>query len=147
MIYDKITNIGEYNICESVKNFIHGLSIDIETGKKIISPDTYANIEEYTTKLRENCRLEAHKKYTDIQILLEGPEELAFTNIDGLKISEDYNAERDIMFFECPDRVLNKVVLKSGYFALLTPDEAHQPQVAYNNQPSRVKKVVIKLSV
>lgn len=147
MIFDKIENIGKYNIDKSAVDFIRTLSLEIPLGKKIISENVWANVEEYTTKLPEHCRLEAHKKFTDIQLLLNGTEELDFTEVNGLEIGEEYSPERDIMFFTRPKRELNKVILKEGYFALLTPDEAHQPQMAYGNVPLQVKKVVVKIPV
>ena len=145
MIFDKIENIGNYKIEKSAVDFIRTLSRNINLGKVNISDNVWVNIEEYTTKHHEKCRLEAHRIYTDIQILLDGIEELDYTNIEGLNITEKYDKERDIMFFACPERILNKVVLKEGYFALLTPSEAHQPQMAYKGNPSKVKKVVVKI--
>ena len=148
MIFDDITNIKNYvEIDEKIADFILGLSADTPTGRIYLSDDglTYANVDEYKTKLHENCKLEAHKKYIDIQLLFSGVEELDYTSLDGLTVSEPYDETRDIMFFASTDRVLNKVVLESGKFVLLYPHEAHQPQMAYKNVPSGVKKVVVKI--
>lgn len=148
MIFDDITNIKNYvEIDEKIADFILGLSADTPAGRIYLSDDglTYANVDEYKTKLHENCKLEAHKKYIDIQLLLSGVEELDYTSLDGLTVSEPYDESRDIMFFASTDRVLNKVVLESGKFVLLYPHEAHQPQMAYKNVPSGVKKVVVKI--
>ena len=148
MIFDDITNIKNYvEIDEKIADFILGLSADTPTGRIYLSDDglTYANVDEYKTKLHENCKLEAHKKYIDIQLLFSGVEELDYTSLDGLTVSEPYDETRDIMFFASTDRVLNKVVLEPGKFVLLYPHEAHQPQMAYKNVPSGVKKVVVKI--
>lgn len=148
MIFDDIKNIKNYpQIDEKIADFILSLTSDCETGKIFLSIDksVYANVEEYQTKKVENCKLEAHKKYIDIQLLLDGIEELEYTDIENLLISEAYDEVRDIEFFAKADRVLNKVVLKSGKFAYIPPSEAHQPQMAYRNNPSKVKKVVVKI--
>lgn len=150
MIFDDIRNIKNYaEIDEKIVNFIINLKSDTPLGKIYLSDDrlTFANVEEYTTKTVENCRLEAHKKYIDIQLLLEGVEELDYTGVEGLNVAEAYSKERDIMFFETPARVLNRVILEKGKFALLYPHEAHQPQMAYKNTPSKVKKVVVKIPI
>ncbi len=148
MIFDDIKNIKKYaEIDTNVADFIVGLTAEIPAGRIYLSDDglTYANVDEYTTKLHESCRLEAHRKYVDIQIMLDGVEELDYSDVEGLEISEAYDAARDIMFFAPTEKVLNKVVLSAGKFVLLYPHEAHQPQMAYKNSPEAVKKVVVKI--
>jgi len=150
MIFDRIENITKYNEIDSkIAEFISNLSNNTPTGKIFLSDDklTFANIDEYTTKKHENCKLEAHKKYIDIQLLLDGVEELYYIDVQGLEISEKYDENRDVMFFAPPDKILNKVILTQGNFILLYPHEAHQPQMAYKNEPTKVKKVVVKIPV
>lgn len=150
MIFDDIKNIKNYALIdEKIADFILNLTAAQECGKVFLSEDrlTYANVEEYTTKTLENCKLEAHKKYIDIQLLLEGVEELDYINVEGLNVKEAYAPERDIMFFETPEKVLNRIILETGKFALLYPHEAYQPQMAYKNAPSKVKKVVVKIPI
>lgn len=146
MIFDKFENIENYlEIPDDVKVFVKKLSTDMPAGRQFINDNCYANIDEYATKPAERCRLEAHKKYIDIQLLLSGKEELQFTDIEGLKISEEYDENRDVMFFAGSERKLNSVILSEGYFALLYPHEAHQPQMNYGCESLKVKKVVIKI--
>lgn len=150
MIFDDIKNIKNYaQIDEKIANFITGLNSDVPTGRVYLSEDelTYANIDEYMTKLHDKCKLEAHRKYIDIQIIIDGIEELDFTDIKALRTREEYDSSRDVMFFHKSERVMNKVVLTSGKFVMLYPHEAHQPQMAYKNLPVRVKKAVIKIPV
>ena len=150
MIFDDIKNIRNYSeVDEKIADFILNLTAMQECGKVFLSEDrlTYANVDEYTTKTLENCKLEAHKKYIDIQILLDGVEELDYINVEGVKVKEAYIPERDIMFFDTPEKVLNRIILGTGKFVLLYPHEAHQPQMAYKNIPSKVKKVVVKIPV
>lgn len=150
MIYDNIVNIKKYiEIDEKIANFICSLDENISTGKIFLSDDklTFANVDEYVTKEHEKCKLEAHKKYIDIQILLDGVEELDYIDVQNLEVAEEYDEERDVMFFVRPTQILNKVVLSKGKFVLLYPHEAHQPQMAYKNQAGKVKKVVVKIPV
>jgi len=150
MIFDDIKNIGAYKeIQPKVAEFIAGLREDTPCGRVYLSDDgfTYANVDEYTTKKHTDCRLEAHKKYIDIQVMLNGIEEIDFTDVEGLTVSEPYDEARDVMFFNSPDRILGKTVLCSGKFVLLYPYEAHKPQMAYKGQPQAVKKAVVKIPV
>ena len=115
MIYDKIENIDKYaEIPEFAVKFIEGLSEDIATGRYELGGENYANVECYTTKSHDICKPEAHKKYIDIQLLLSGHELLQFTGVDELKISEEYDKNRDIMFFKKPEYPLNTVMLVKG---------------------------------
>ena len=141
MIYDKLNNINKYNvISEKVSDFLLGLTPEIAAGRYVIDENTYVNIDVYNTKDFNNCKLEAHKKYIDIQMLLTGNERLDYINTDGLKVSEEYDENRDIMFFETPDIPLNSVQLTPYNFALIYPHEAHMPQINYNNKTHSVKK-------
>lgn len=147
MIYDDITNISRYNIPENVVKFITNLKDDIATGRHEIDGNNYANVDVYTTKSHNNCPLEAHKNYIDIQMLLAGNEQLDYTDISGLSISENYDENRDVMFFHDPAFQKNTVQLVKGKFVILYPNEAHSPQMNYDNKPCEVKKVVIKMKV
>lgn len=148
MIYDKLNNINKYNvISEKVSDFLLGLTPEIAAGRYVIDENTYVNIDVYNTKDFNNCKLEAHKKYIDIQMLITGNERLDYINTDGLKVSEEYDENRDIMFFETPDIPLNSVQLTPYNFALIYPHEAHMPQINYNNKTHSVKKAVVKIKI
>ena len=79
-------------------------------------------------------------------MLLSGEERLDFANISELSIKDDYDEERDIMFFHNPEK-MNTLYLKKGYFALLYPTDAHKPQMKSSENSQTVKKVVVKIAV
>lgn len=148
MIYDNIKNLNKYNeISANVKDFLTGLSAETPVGHYEIDENIYVNIDIYNTKDIDNCKLEAHKKYIDIQMLIEGSERLDYISVDGLDISEQYDDNRDVMFFETPDEPINSIQLTPFNFALIYPHEAHMPQINYNNKTHSVKKVVVKIKV
>lgn len=73
MIFDKISNIKNYKeIPTEVTDFILSLTPETYPGHYEISTDIYANIDCYTTKAEGEGKLESHKKYIDIQLLLDG---------------------------------------------------------------------------
>lgn len=141
MITDNIKNLKNYNIVsEKVLNFLMNLPSD--AGHYEIDNNSFANIDIYNTK--QNCKFEAHKKYIDIQMLLEGSEELDYISVDDLKISEAYDEKRDVMFFHNPEKTPDTLQLEPFKFALIYPHEAHRPQMGNGQQ---VKKVVVKIKV
>ena len=148
MIIDSLENIAFYNnIPQNVIDFIKTLTPQIEVGRYEIDNDSYANIDVYETKNLNDCKFEAHKNYIDIQMLLSGIEELDYTPVKGLTISEEYDVKRDVMFFYFFNRISDSVILEAGKFALIYPHEAHRPQVAFNATSKTVKKVVVKIHV
>lgn len=148
MIIDTLENISIYkNIPQNVIDFIKDLTPQVEDGRYEIDDRIYANIDIYETKEPQICKFEAHKRFIDIQILLSGIENLDYTPVQGLILAEQYDESRDVMFFKNPHRIVDRVILEPGKFALIYPHEAHKPQMAFNNVSKFVKKVVIKIPV
>jgi biofilm protein TabA len=144
-----------------------------QDGKYPVDGDKiYYTIQRYTTKplfsgrrngdamlspqarLGVSSNLEAHRKYIDIQFLLEGQEILGYAPLKGLTTAELYNPQKDIAFFNTP-KDITKVILEPGLFCILFPDDAHLPgrcEVSPAGGPCRqlagptnVRKVVIKI--
>ena len=145
MITDRLSNIHKYSeISKNVSDFLESLTQDTPTGHYEIDENSFANIDEYNTKPIEICKFEAHKKYIDIQMLLDGKEQLDYLPFDNLKVSEEYDEKRDVMFFENTSETIDSITLEPFKFAFIYPHEAHKPQIS-TNTPQRVKKVVVKI--
>mgnify|MGYP000031288139 CR=1 FL=1 len=63
----------------------------------------YFMIQEYETKPAENCRLETHNCYADIQWIISGEEEIDTVSRTGLEADEEYDENDD----DCIWRVQN----------------------------------------
>lgn len=146
MIFDKIENLDLYNIPKDAIDFIKNLKPDFPLGRHVINEKIYANVEEYSTKSHQACFFEAHKNYIDIQLLLKGVERIDTIFNEGLAIKEEYNPERDIVFFSDDRRDVHSIKLEPGVFAVLYPHEAHKPQMNFCGCEN-VKKVVLKIKV
>lgn len=145
MIFDKLSNLRQYDIVsDKTLDFLFGLDENTPGGRYDIDEKTYVSVDTYETKPHEICFPEAHKRYIDIQLLLSGEERLDFINSEGLTVKDEYNPEKDIMFFENPVR-MNSVFLEKDYFVLLYPHDAHRPQMKVSNSSQIVKKVVVKV--
>ena len=146
MIIDKLENISKYKpiISDKVIEFLKNISSGTPAGHYEIENGVYANIDEYSPKQFENCKFEAHKKYIDIQMVLSGEENLEYTNSDGLEVAEEYDENKDVMFFKNTKNDTDIVNLTPYKFAFIYPHEAHKPQI--KTASDCVKKVVIKIS-
>lgn len=100
----------------------------------------------YTSKIRETARFEAHRRYADIQAVLDGQERICIHPTDQLALETAYDEERDLLFLTTPDEPTTDLVMRPGSFAFLLPQDAHMPMVALK-APSSVKKVVVKIAL
>ena len=144
MIFDDFKNFNLYNIDKDIINYILNLDSGIELGKHIISDKAYINVEQYKT--RNFIKLEAHKKYIDIQFLIKGEEKVYTTDLENLEVSEQYNEEKDVAFYKTPDRNLNVSYLTKNKFIILYPDDAHSPCTKID-APMDIKKAVVKIKI
>ena len=148
MIIDRIENATLYYPIHArfERAFEHIRQMDVEiipVGRYELDGDNmYVLVQEYNTKLREEAKWEAHRRYIDLQYVVRGAEGMGYANIHHLQQGE-YDAAKDFLpLFGEGDLVK----LKSGYFVLLFPEDAHMPSLAIEN-PKPVKKVVIKIAV
>lgn len=147
MIFDDFKNFDLYEIDPIVKNFILNIDPNISTGRHIISDKAYINIDEYKTRDDSEIKLEAHRKYIDIQFLIQGEEKVYITDRSNLKVNVEYNDEKDIEFFEKTDKKLNVVYLEKNKFVVLYPDDVHSPCMNYENENKTVKKAIVKIKI
>ena len=148
MIIDRINNAHlYYSVHPRFKQaFEYIQQIDVNTiadGRHEIDGDSmYALVQSYNTKLKEQGFWEAHRRYIDLQYVVQGAEGMGYANINHLQQGE-YDAKKDFLpLFGEGDLV----TLKSGCFVLLLPEDAHMPGMAVG-ESAPVKKIVIKIAV
>lgn len=147
MIIDKIENAHQYyglgeNIKKGLKFIAENNLKNFESGKYNIDGEkVYISIQEYRTKKPEEGKWEAHKKYTDIQYIIEGEEKLGFSFAEKCKAITEYDTKNDIYFLEGDG---NYLTAKEGYFIIFTPNDIHKPSLCIT-EPQTVKKAVVKL--
>ncbi len=99
-------------------------------------------VSEYNSKEKADTKYEAHKKYIDIQYLISGEEQMGLTTLDKVKISEPYNAEKDLAFYSFEGGIYQKAT--SGNFFIFFPEDVHRPCIK-TKESTPVKKLVVKL--
>ncbi len=151
MIVDKIENAGVYaDLSERLAKALEVLkkedfSKKAEGRYDIDGNNLYYLVQRYQTKPMEQCKLEAHEKYIDIQFVANGEEILAYTPVENLEIATPYNNEKDIVFYKTPAKITS-INLTAGMFCVLYPQDAHMPKCQLGG-PSNVLKVVVKVKI
>lgn len=117
----------------------------VSEGKCFFENGIYINIESYETQNKNERKFESHKKYIDIQYVLEGSEVIAVTSSNELSIFKKYDCENDLILYNTINES-NDVSLNQGELLLLMPDDAHMPCLSVDaNEATHVKKAVIKI--
>lgn len=95
-------------------------------GKYDIIPDEcWATVQDAQLHTFDSARLEAHRKYIDIQAPLTGPELFGYKVMDRRELTFPFDAEKDCVLFEGE---MEKRTLEPGEFAIFfPPDGAHAP--------------------
>jgi biofilm protein TabA len=90
----------------------------------------------------QGARLEAHRRYIDIQYTIEGMEEIGWTPLAACRPPADgFDEAKDIAFFD--DRPATWLSVPPGHFAVFFPDDAHAPL----GGQGQLKKAVVKIAV
>lgn len=120
----------------------------MEDGKYPIEGDKcFANLQRYNTRPEDDCKPETHRKFVDIQYMVDGEEFMGWCPLSpDLEESAPYDEERDVTFYKAlvPD---SSIVLSPGCFAVLYPEDVHRPQAAVGEESCKVTKVVVKVAI
>jgi biofilm protein TabA len=149
MIFDSLSNATFYSRLgrnfEKAFGFLRQAGLNsFPLGKHLIDRDSvFMTVSEYTTKSLSEARWEAHRAYADIQLLLAGEEKIGYAPLASMKITEEYNAGKDILFLTGEG---DYATIRPGIFAVFFPHDAHQPGVTAGKLQT-VKKVVVKVKM
>ena len=115
----------------------------LESGKYELQGDRlFALINRDPGRGHSGARFEAHRKYIDIQILLDGSEEIGWwPTVECRQLTDPYDDERDVMFFADPPLVW--IPLPVGKFMIFYPEDAHAPLASTGENIKAVIKVAV----
>lgn len=97
----------------------------------------------YPTVPDEESFFEAHERYLDIHIMLEGSERIEIASPADL---EQYEAKPENDFWAYRGTGRHSVVLSPGEFLVVFPDDAHKLKMRVDG-PAAVTKAVFKVKV
>jgi biofilm protein TabA len=102
----------------------------------------YVSIDRMDGRGHDGARLEAHRRYIDIQLTIEGREEIGWKPLgDCAYPAGPFDALKDIGLFS--DRPESWLSLPAGHFAIFFPDDAHAPLGGRGT----LKKAIMKIAV
>ena len=150
MIYDRFENMSLYCQPESRLHralvYARDVAHDVADGRIEIDGDRlYASVAAYETGPKEERRFEGHRRYIDVQVLLEGEERIEVSLDKDLPTLEAYDGKRDVMFLK-PPQFAAALVMKPGYFGVFYPHDIHRPG-CHLQEKCRVRKIVMKVAV
>lgn len=150
MIYDRFENLNLY--CRPGERLhqalVYARDADrtVADGRRDIDGDRlYASAATYETGPREERRFEAHRKYIDVQVLLEGEEVIDAALDRDLATLEGYDEKRDVMFLAPPPKFAS-LLMRPGWFAVFHPHDIHRPGCHLQGK-RKVRKIVMKVAV
>jgi len=98
----------------------------------------------YQPKTIEQGRFEAHRRYADIQYVVEGVEMMGCAALDGLQAEDTYDAGKDLAFYRTPPD-FSAIVVPAGSFAVFYPTDGHMPGIRIGSSNADVRKLVVKV--
>jgi biofilm protein TabA len=148
MIIDRLESAEQYfdmhPVFKKAFAFLRQESLsDLPLGRHEIDGDRlFCLISKAPGKKREEARLEAHRKYIDLQYVISGVDEMGWKPLSACKIHDlGYDADKDIEFFK--DKPQAWIKISAGSFALFFPEDAHAPLIG----EGIIHKAVLKIAV
>ena len=144
---DKLTKYSEIPYAQDIVDFL----ADFRKGEMtpgrydIHSDDLFAAVSRYDTEPNNGERkFENHKKYIDLQIVLDGgKEEIHWADTKTLTmVSEEFSKGGDIAFYK--GEAMGYTLLGGEQCVILFEEDAHMPNVLHEKSEN-VLKVVFKI--
>ncbi|MBS7358988.1 MAG: YhcH/YjgK/YiaL family protein [Oscillospiraceae bacterium] len=150
MIYDKIENMPLY--FDNLKGFEKVYEVTkeyqknpFESGRIDIDGDNaWCNVNTYNLEAGKEIKYESHKKYADVQVMIDGEEYIGWAPKDECKITEDFKDGSDIAFMTAQNG--QNILLRKGYFTVFFPGDAHAPCIKSENSDF-ANKLVFKIKL
>lgn len=103
--------------------------------------NVFATVTDNPTKPYEKTAWESHKKYIDLQYVIQGAEGMGVNPVAVSKVTEPYNEAKDVAHYETEGKIYTAL---PGTFYLFFPTEAHRPNIKADGS-DHDKKIVLKI--
>ena len=124
-------------------DFIMNMDESIEDGKYLIDGDeVYANVMTGTLNDSAEINYEAHKKYGDLQFILEGGEIFYYAPVSRCTAATEYNEQKDVYMLKGDGEKINAAPKD---FYILFSEDAHAP--SRGEKKSGFRKAVVKFKI
>ncbi len=144
----KITSLNElekhFFISKEMKQFLSVLDSRTECGRYDFGEGGYVNIVSYAKKESIPQEMEVHRKYVDVQYLIDGNEKIWYGLPSEFEILRPYEESAESVIYKAAN--YKEVCCKTGEAIILYPEDAHTAGLCVN-EPQTIKKAVIKISI
>jgi YhcH/YjgK/YiaL family protein len=148
MVLDTLANAQRYTALHPAfaRAFAFLSSVDLDalpTGRNEIDGDRmFVILDRQDGRGRDGARLEAHRRYIDIQYTMAGEEEIGWTPLASCAAQDGaFDETKDIAFFrDAPSAWLR---VSPGSFAVFFPEDAHAPLAGRG----ALVKAIVKIAV
>jgi len=147
MIFDTLANAERYAVLHPLFprafEFIRNTDLlTLAPGRyPIVGDDLFVIVESVAGRSREEAKLECHRNYIDLQLVLEGVDEMGWKALsDCREAVADYSEERDVQFFR--DTPASWIATPPGAFCIFFPEDAHAPLVSTGS----IRKMIFKIA-
>jgi len=148
MIYDNIKNYALYAGVKpdfkEIFEFLKNEKFEKTPGRYDFKNGSYYLVQSYDSKPESEGFFESHRKYIDIQYIVNGKERHVIANISTLTVQENYNEEKDMIKY---DGKGSSIILDEGYFGIYFPEDGHMPNIRIGSEPEKMFKVIFKIPV
>ena len=127
------------------KAFAYLRDNDLKTLEKgrypIDGENVFAIVTEDPSKNYDKTNWESHRKYIDLQSVIEGEEKIGVYPVLKAKVTKEYDEAKDVANYSADGKLYSA---KPGTFFLFFPSDAHRPNITPGGNLV-VKKIVIKI--
>ena len=123
----------------------HGKDPEKQRRQPIKDSQVFFTLSEDPLEPQEDRRLEVHKKYLDIQIVLEGTERYGYIPGAYAGTFEEERFESDDVAFTSRNEPCQYADLTAGDAIIFLPGHAHKPLCIPADQNKKVRKAIIKV--
>jgi biofilm protein TabA len=119
---------------------------DGDSQKIELTAGAFALEQTYETRLRADGFFESHRKYIDVQVIVEGEELMEVIDASRITMRQPYNAERDLIVYEDSSEA-SQLRVYAGQATIFFPTDVHMPTLRIRAAPVLVRKTVVKVPV
>ena len=108
----------------------------------LVADRLWVVVERAGGRSQAGARLEAHRRFIDIQLVVDGHERIGWVPLgDCAQATEPYCDDRDIVFYE--NRPTTWLEVSPGQFCVFFPSDAHAPLAGTGDVLKAVAKVAV----
>ena len=104
--------------------------------------DIHVIVTSYDSQPAKERNFEIHHEYIDIQYIVKGKELIGYESIDKL---ENLNTPGNEIEFFGLNEDFDTIRLEAGECVIIFPEEPHAPNIAVDDIPESVQKIVVKV--